>query len=87
MKRVTNKYCALSTLRNESDVEQSFIRPLLEDLGYTADHIETKATIQGENIGKGRKPRTYRPDFICYADKHHRNPLFSDRVPRRPFSR
>lgn len=70
-----NKFCKLRNIRNESDVEQSIIRPLLEELGYTADYIETKATIQQKNIGKKSKRREYRPDFICYADKQHRRPV------------
>jgi type I restriction enzyme M protein len=70
-----NKFCKLSNLRNESDVEQSFLRPLLEELGYTEDYIETKATIPEKNIGKKRKPKLYRPDFICYGDKQHYQPL------------
>ncbi|HEV2357847.1 MAG TPA: N-6 DNA methylase, partial [bacterium] len=70
-----SKFCSLSVLHNESDVEQSFLRPLLEELGYSADYIKTKATIPQKNIGKGSKPRPYRPDFICYADKKHRQPV------------
>lgn len=70
-----NKYCNLGALRNESDVEQSFLRPLLEEMGYTADFIATKATLPEKNIGKRSKPRPYRPDFICYADKLHRQPV------------
>ena len=70
-----NKYCNLNALRNESDVEQSFLRPLLEEMGYTADFIATKSTLPEKNIGKRSKPRPYRPDFICYADKHHQQPV------------
>lgn len=70
-----NKFCTLAALRNESDVEQSFLRPLLEGLGYTAEHIATKETITPQNIGKGKNARPYRPDFICYADKVHKRPL------------
>lgn len=70
-----NKFCKLNNLRNESDVEQSIVRPLLEELGYTADYIATKATIAQKNIGKGSKSRQYRPDFICYGDKQQRRPV------------
>lgn len=34
-----NKYCALSDLANESDVEQFFVVPLLRDLGYGPESI------------------------------------------------
>jgi type I restriction enzyme M protein len=73
--RARSKFCSLSTLHNESDVEQSFLRPLIEELGYSADYTETKATIAAKNVGKGTKPRPYRPDFVCYADKGHRKPV------------
>ena len=32
MGKIANKYCALSALKNESDVEQFFILPMLADL-------------------------------------------------------
>jgi type I restriction enzyme M protein len=70
-----NKYCDLNVLRNESDVEHWFILPLLADLGYGAEYVATKATISEKNIGKRSKPRPYRPDFICYADKQHKQPV------------
>src|SRR5215217_3689029 len=70
-----SKYCSMSDLRNESDVEQSFIRPLLEELGFNAAYIETKSTIPEKNIGKKSKARPYRPDFICYADKANTHPV------------
>ena len=28
-----NKYCSYDTLQNEADVEQNFVRRMLEDLG------------------------------------------------------
>ena len=70
-----SKYCDLGALQNESDVEQSFLRPLLEEMGYTADFVATKATLSDKNIGKRSKPRPYRPDFVCYADRQHRQPV------------
>ena len=73
----TNKFCSLKNMRNESDVEQTFIRRLLEDLGYTDDYIETKATAAQLNIGKQRKPRLYKPDFICFLDKKHKLPVIT----------
>jgi len=74
-KDMSNKYCKIRNLRNESDVEQSLIRPLLEDLDYTEDYVETKATIKEDNIGKKKRKRPYRPDFICYLDKAHTKPV------------
>jgi len=70
-----NKYCKLSNLRNESDVEQFFVSPFLKDLGYEEDYIETKATISEVKIGKRRKQRDYRPDYVCYSDKKHSKPV------------
>ena len=74
-RKTKNMYCALADLNNESDVEQSFLRPLLEDLGYTAAHIATKATLPEKNIGKASKRRPYRPDFVCFADSRQRQPV------------
>ena len=70
-----NKYGKLKNLRNESDVEQNFLVPLLEDLGYNEDYRETKETIEEQSIGKGNKKKGYRPDFVCYSDKAHLRPV------------
>jgi len=40
-----NKFCKVSNLRNESDVEQFFVIQLLHDLGFTDTLIKTKTTI------------------------------------------
>ncbi len=64
-----NKYCELGMLANESDVEQFFVAPLLRDLGYGPEHLQTKATIQPVNIGKGRKKRPYVPDYLAYVNR------------------
>ena len=50
-----NKFCTVKNLRNESDVEQFFIKPLLEELRYTEDYLRTKSTIKAVNIGKRKK--------------------------------
>lgn len=71
----SNKYCKLKNLKNESDVEQNFLIPLLEELGYTEDYRESKGTINEVAIRKGRKRGLYRPDFICYSDKNHLKPV------------
>ena len=72
---IENKYCKLSNLQNESDVEQFFIIGMLKDLGYSSDYIKTKSTIKITSIGKGRKKKTYKPDYICYVDKGHKKPV------------
>jgi type I restriction enzyme M protein len=70
-----NKFCSLKNLRNESDVEQFFIKPLLEELGYTEDYLKTKTTIKAANIGKKKKSKPYIPDFIAYTDKAKEKPV------------
>lgn len=62
-----NKYCALDALKNESDVEQFLVLPLLADLGYSPDYLETKTTVEQVVIGKGKKRRPYYPDYLAYA--------------------
>lgn len=73
--KTKNKFCKLKNLRNESDVEQNFVVPLLDELGYTADYRESKEIVPIVEIGKGRKRRGYFPDFVCYTDKIHRRPV------------
>ena len=70
-----NKFCKLKNLRNESDVEQFFVIRLLKDLGYADDLIATKRTIEEETIGKGKKRKSYKPDYIVYLDKDHKKPV------------
>jgi type I restriction-modification system DNA methylase subunit len=72
---ISNKYCKLRNFRNESDVEQNFLIPLLDELGYSEDYRETKETIEEATIGKGNKKKGYRPDFVCYSDKAHLRPV------------
>ena len=71
-----NKFCKLSNLRNESDVEQNLLVRLLDELGYTEDYRKSKSTIPATKIGKGKKRREYCPDYICYIDKGHAKPVF-----------
>ena len=73
--RAANKFCALSTLRNESDVEQFLVTPLLADLGYGSDYIETKTTVPEVKIGKGKNRRSYAPDYLTYTDRRHTKPV------------
>ena len=71
----TNKYGKIQNLRNESDVEQNFIVKLLEDIGYTEDYRKTKTVLQPAQIDKGKRKRSYVPDYICYIDIGHRIPI------------
>lgn len=74
-KRVMNKYCSLSAIRNESDVEQFFVTPMLADLGYEPDYLETKATIPEVTAGKGKKKKSYAPDYLAYTDRRRVKPV------------
>lgn len=60
-----NKYCKKADLRNESDVEQSFVRRLIEDLGYSDAEIRSKETLSKLTVGglRGMSQQLYRPDF------------------------
>lgn len=69
-----NKYCSLKNLKNETDVRELFLTPLLKELGYTEDYRETEH-IPETKIGKGKKRKEYKPDYICYADKNHALPV------------
>lgn len=70
-----NKYCSLANLQNESDVEQFFVLPILADLGYSADYLQTKATIPSTMIGKGKNKKTYVPDYLGYSTKAKKKPV------------
>lgn len=70
-----NKFCKLKNLRNESDIEQFFVLPLLKELGFDEDYIETKTTIREVKVGKGRTSKRYSPDYICHSDKKHLRPV------------
>jgi len=70
-----NKFCKLRNLRNESDVEQFFISPLLTDLGYGADYVETKASIPEASVGKGKKKKSYIPDYLAFTVRSKTKPI------------
>ncbi len=74
-KQVKNKYCSLSSLRNESDVEQFFVTPLLADLGYGPDYLQTKSTIPDVSVGKGKKKKSYAPDYLVYTARTKIKPV------------
>lgn len=73
--RTANKYCSLSALHNESDVEQFFVLPLLADLGYGPDYLETKATVGQETVGKGKQKKSYVPDYLAYTTRRKDKPV------------
>lgn len=64
-----NKFCKLSVLRNESDVEQFFLIKLLEDLGYKDTNILTKHSIPSYTTGKGKKRKSHIPDYLIQIGK------------------
>ncbi len=73
--RMHNKYCALSSLQNESDVEQFLVVHLLSDLGYGSDYVQTKATIKKTVIGKGKRRKSYVPDYLAYLTRDKDKPV------------
>jgi len=64
-----NKFCEKSAPRNESDVEQFFVAPLLKDLGYKEINILTKHAIPAYVIGKGQKRQRHIPDYQLQIGK------------------
>lgn len=66
-----NNFCDSNDLRNESDVEQSFARRLIEALGYADRSIRTKDSLESLTIG--RLPHDqHRPDFAIKISGHIR---------------
>ncbi len=60
-----NLFCEKELLMNESDVENLFVRRLLELLEYEDRLIKTKKSLRDSVIGEGSKKRNYRPDYVC----------------------
>ena len=58
-----NKYCELTDLRNESDVEQFFVINLIKDLGFKNEDVYTKKVLPAIEFGKGSKKQSYIPDY------------------------
>ena len=56
-------------------MEQFFVLPLLTDLGYGPDYLETKATVEQVVIGKGKQKRLYYPDYLAYARRGKEKPV------------
>lgn len=65
-----NKYCSYDALLNEADVEQSFVRRMLEDLGYDDREIRPKDSLQTLTVGgmRGFPQQRYRPDFALLVN-------------------
>lgn len=59
-----NKFCKISDLHNEADVEQNFARRFIESLGYRDDQIRPKDSLEKLSVGLMRGATAkYRPDF------------------------
>jgi type I restriction enzyme M protein len=68
-----NKFCRLDDLKNEADVEQSFLRRLLESLGYSDSQIRPKESLTVLTVGGMRgQSANYRPDFALKLALHVR---------------
>lgn len=72
---VQNKYCSITDLGTESDVEQFLITPLLRDLGFPPALIQTKTSISQVHIDKGRRRRYYLPDYLVHITPEHSTPI------------
>lgn len=62
-------FCKLSDLKTESDVEQKFISPLLQNrppvgLGFSTSDFHTKPNIKKILIDKGEREKLYYPDYV-----------------------
>lgn len=60
----TNLFCNYASLRNESDVEQFFLMPLILSLGFSENEICTKPTLDTIEIGKGKNRKKHIPDYL-----------------------
>ena len=64
-----NLFCDIRDLGNESDVEQSFARRLIEALGYPDRAIRTKASLERLSVGR-LTGDLHRPDFAIKVAGH-----------------
>ncbi|MCK4730232.1 MAG: hypothetical protein KAT28_02835 [Candidatus Aenigmarchaeota archaeon] len=65
---IKNLFCEKRLLTNESDVENLFVRRLLEYFGYVDNLIKTKKSLKTLAIGKGSRKENYKPDYVCFQD-------------------
>ncbi|HEX8653215.1 MAG TPA: N-6 DNA methylase [Pyrinomonadaceae bacterium] len=49
--------------------------PLLTDLGYGPEYLETKATVTQVKIGKGKGKKSYIPDYLAYISTEKEKPV------------
>ena len=61
-----NLFCDSENLRNEADVEASFIEPLIKHLGFPANRIRRKAAIERLPIPHGSRTSSYAPDYVLF---------------------
>ena len=54
---LSNKYCKIKNLKNESNVEQNFLLPLIEELGYSEVFRESKEKIKELLVPYKRKKK------------------------------
>ena len=66
-----NLFCDIRDLSNESDVEQSFARRLIEALGYPDRAIRTKTSLESLSVGR-LTGDLHRPDFALKLAGHIR---------------
>ena len=60
-----NLFCDHENLNNEADVEALFVEPLLSALGYPANRIRRKASIEELALPTtGARAERYRPDYV-----------------------
>jgi type I restriction enzyme M protein len=48
---------------------------MLAELGYGPDYLETKSTIPAATVGKGRKKKSYVPDYLGYTARTGGKPV------------
>lgn len=70
---IANDLCRLADLKNEADVEQAFMRRLLELLGYSDSQIRPKNSLTELTVGgMSGQSANYRPDFALKTGHHVR---------------
>lgn len=56
-------------LTNESEVESNIMDPILKDLGWDAENIKHKHSLEEFQCGTGRTKLYYKPDYVIVDDK------------------
>ena len=82
-----NKFCKISDLHNEADVEQNFARRYIESLGYRDDQIRPKDSLKNLSVGQMRGASAkYRPDFAVKVG-HHFRWILEAKAPEEPLDK